>query len=99
MPHGEELEHFGNYPLEYTDLEHTKKSFKFVSKIFRSLTTLDMFVDTSSWILSDMQYYYIVNKYFVGIINLWIALSYEIHEIKCPININDFTVCKKINCM
>ena len=32
-----------------------------------------------------------LNKYFVKILNLWILLPHEIHEIKCPTNKTDFT--------
>jgi len=33
---------------------------------------------------------YLVNKYFVGILNS--AIAHEKHKIKCPLNENDFTV-------
>ena len=36
-----------------------------------------------------------MNKYFVGILNSFHCPTNEIHEIKCPVNKNDFTVLYK----
>jgi len=74
------------------DKHTTVKSFNFVGMKFGSLTILDIFVDTFG--SNYMQYYYLKeNKYFGGILNSWIALvTHEIHKIKCPMNINGFTI-------
>jgi len=55
----------------------TVKSFYFVGTKFRGLTTLDMIVDT--WIrgFQIICNSFEVNKYFVGILNSWIAFPWN----------------------
>jgi len=54
----------------------TVKSFNFVGAKFRCLKATDMFVDTRihGFIIFGKQKLHVLFKYFVGILNLWIAL-------------------------
>jgi len=78
----------------YNKMLNTVKSFNFVGMIFRGLTTLNMFADTLIRVFKFICNITKVSKYFVVILNLSDCPTYEIHKIKCPTNINDFTVFK-----
>ena len=76
---------------------NTVKSFNLVGTKFRGLTTLDMFADTLIRVFKFICNITKVSKYFVVILNLSDCPTYEIHKIKGPMNINDFTVLKLSN--
>jgi len=63
--------------LHWPDLclsAYTVKLFTFVGTKFHGLMTMDMFVDTGICGFRIIRHKTKVNKYFVGVLNSWIAL-------------------------